>query len=208
MPEDRADQLLDLDIDIGSLVGPGRRKKPLVFTIKREIEEADLALLSQSAAIGPIEIKKLSQRHHGLARLIAAGTSSGDAAIMMNYDASRVSVLLGDPAFQELIAFYQGQVDDAFIKTADKLAGFSNDVLDELQDRLESSPEEFSTTELTRLLTVALDRTGLGPTTKSEQKVTLNIGDSIEAARKRALEARMARARQIPDAEIIDGDGA
>lgn len=204
MPED----FLDLDLDIGALAGPGRRSKPLSFSIRREIVPADLVMLATSSNVGAVAIKKLSQRHHGLARLIAAGTPPGEAAIIMNYDNARVSVLMSDPAFVELVSFYGAQVDEAFVKTADKLAGFSNDVLDELQDRLETSPDDFSTNELTKLLTVALDRTGLGPSTKTEKNVTINIGSSIEAARKRALDARMARAKMIPDAEIVEGNDA
>lgn len=196
--------LSSLEIDIGALVGPGRKKAELTFSIVRPIEVADLAMLATTSAIQPVEIKKLSQRHHGLARLLASGMSSGDAAIMMNYEVSRVSILLGDPAFQELVSFYQSQVEKAFVQTADKLAGFASDTLDELQSRLEENPSDFSTGELTRLLTVALDRTGLGPTTKNEQKVVVNISTTIEAARRRALEARMAQARQIPDAQIIE----
>lgn len=190
-------ETFDLDLNIAGLARPGRRKKPLAPRIVRPLRASDLALLASDAGTEPIRLKKLSERHHGLARLIAAGTPEREAAAIMRYDLSRVSVLKSDPAFKELVEFYRNRVDEAFDETALHMAGLTLEAIMELRERLEVEPESFSIKDLREVATSMADRTGHGPSSKQEVEVNVNLGERIEAARRRALEARLAAARDI-----------
>lgn len=199
---------LELDIEelndsVLGLVRRGRPSAQLSARVVRPIRVSDLAALAAPMPeTGPV-VKKLTDRHHGLARLLAAGVPPGEAGAIMNYDNVRVSILQTDPAFQELIALYRERVDEAFVSTMDQLSGMNRDVILELRERLETEPEKFSNEELRRLMETSLDRTGYGPTHKQETTVTISLSEKLESARKRALEARRAQA-QIIDAEAVD----
>lgn len=163
---------------------------PLEFAVVRPLQEADLVLLASPGATPAIPLKRISERHHALARLLALGTAPSEAAVVVGYELSRVSILQGDPSFKELVEFYRAQVDAEFADTVGQLAGFSKDVLQELRGRLEDKPESFDNKELKELLVTTLDRTGFGPTHKQEQTITVNLGERLAQARLRAAEAR------------------
>lgn len=194
-----------LELDIAALGRPGRRQEPLTFAVVRELRDSDLVLLASNASIKPIEIKKLSERHHALARLIAAGTRPYEAAAITGYHPTRVSVLLTDPTFQELVEFYRDKVDGQFLDVMDQIAGLSKDALLELRSRLEDNPEEFTIKALQEVITMTLDRSGYGPTHKQITEVNINLAARLEEGRRRALEARRAMIRDItPPAEAAE----
>ena len=112
----------------------------------------------QSASL----IKRLTHRHHNLARHLAAGVKPGDAAIMCGYSPSRVSILQTDPAFKELIQFYKEQQDREFGGLHEKLVTLASDVTDELQRRVEEEPEEIPVGQLVNIMEKTADRTGHG----------------------------------------------
>ncbi len=168
----------------------------LTLAVVRPLEASDLALLAANRGTASFELQKLSQRHHGLARSLASGVPPGEAAIIHGYDPSRVSILQGDPAFSELVAFYADKVDKAFENTAERLAQLSGEALNQLSDRLEDPETEFTTRELMSIAELGLDRTGYGKQTNSNVNVNLNLGDRIDAARKRVLAQRQAAAEQ------------
>lgn len=114
----------------------------------------------------------------------------------MGYEPSRVSILQGDPAFEELIRFYRDKVDYAFEGRLDQISSLSRDVINELRDRIEGAPEEFTNRELKELLETTLDRSGLGKVSTQVHGYT-DLGSKLEAARKRVLEERLAQARDI-----------
>ena len=188
---------LDLDLDLPGLIGPGRKAADLRAEVVRPLRASDLAFLATNRETAPLSLKRLSDRHHGLARLIAAGTPPGEAAVIMRYDNARVSVLQGDPAFKELIEFYRAKVDDAFDVTVEHMAGLTRDAILELRDRLEEAPDVFTNKELRELAATFADRSGHGPTSKQETNININLGERLEVARKRALAARLDLARDI-----------
>lgn len=178
---------MDLALETIS-IGPGRKAKPVAAVTVRELEPKDLATLSEERELKPTAIKRLGDRHHSLARLLAGGTTMMAAAAITGYNISRISILKGDPTFQELVEFYRGQQDEIYFDMHQQLAGLSADALQELRDRLEDKPEEFSSSMLLEIMTKTADRSGHGPS--SEQKVNVNFGiaDRLEKARKRHKE--------------------
>lgn len=190
---------LHIDLSAAELASPGRKRVELACRVVRPLEDADLAMLAGNRGTQPLTLKRLSSRHHGLARSLASGVGPGDAAMIHGYDPARVSILQGDPAFQELVGFYTEKFEAAFADMADRLAGLSRDTLDELQDRLEEAPEDFTNKELLAMLDSTLDRTGYGKQSMQTQ-VRVDLTSRLNAARERALESRLAAAKNItPD---------
>lgn len=191
-----------MQLDISNLVGPGRKPARVEAAHLRDIGEADLALLASGnvPAIQPAPLARITQRHHTVARLIAAGVPPGEVALITNYSASRISILQGDPAFQELVSLYQREVQAEFSTVLDNLAGLSSDAIEELRYRLEEEPENFSLKDLRETAELGLNRTGYPAAKTVENTVNINFGKQLEAARFRAKQAAQG---QIVDAEIL-----
>lgn len=197
---------IDLNIDVGQLAAPGRKQIPLTVEVVRPLEDADLVLLATSRETKPgTLVKRLTQRHHGLARSLAAGVPPGEAAIIHGYEPSRVSILQGDPAFQELVSFYAEKVDEAFEDVVENMAALSKESLNELHNRFEEDPEGFTNKELLTIAAEMLDRTGHGKRT-TQVNVNVDLSTRLEAARKRALEARINEANEAGMKDITPAD--
>lgn len=206
MDDGRAHTDLGLEIeelDFAAVVRPGRRSQPVTVSIVRPIRTTDLVLLATERGVKPEPLKKVTERHHALARLLAAGSSEGEAAAIIGYDLSRVSVLKRDPAFAELISFYRSSVDTEFAATMAQIAGLSKDILLELRERLENEPEGFTNRDLQGLLRDALDRSGYGPTS-TQVNLNADLGTKINEARQRAKAARLAQIRDVTPKETDD----
>lgn len=180
----------DLGLDIASLTRPGRKPSAVGGTFVRELGVEDLEELSAHRGTEPPEVKRLTERHHALARALASGMTEGEAGAMVGLLPARVSVLKGSPAFQELLALYREQKDRQFIETAARLAGLAQDAVIELQERLETEPEKISTGQLVEITKMAADRSGNGPTSTVNQNVNVDLSARLEQARQRALEHR------------------
>lgn len=174
----------DLSLEIGRVSRPGRRPAELRFGVLRPVEPHDVVAL-QSPAPGAIEIKRISERHHALARALAAGLSEAEAAASVGYDNARVSVLKASPAFRELLDLYRDKVDTEFSEIAGRLAGLTKDALVALQDRLEDQPEDISVGQLIEIAKLGADRSGFGPSQKVEQTINVNLAARMQEARKR-----------------------
>lgn len=133
----------------------------------------------------------LSERHRNLARLMAMGKTDWECSIITGYTASRISILKSDPAMKNLIKHYSEEKDIVYVQAHEKMAQVASTALDVLQERLEDPEQvaEMSNSQLLSIIEVSADRSGLGPTSKSEVSVNVNIADRLEAARKRAREA-------------------
>lgn len=169
----------------------GRAKQALTAVVEEALSEEDIASLQTERGVksAPV-VGKMRDRHHALARMLAEGHSEGSCAIALRYDISRVSVLKSDPAFQELVRHYRTLVNDEFVGLQQKLASLGVDAADILQERLEETPDEVSTPQLMQLLTLTADRTGHGPTSKTEVNVKVGIADKLARARERSSLAR------------------
>lgn len=164
-------------------------------TVVRELDEADLVMLGEEKGSKAPALKRLSERHHALARCLSQGMAPGDAAITCGYVASRVSVLQADPAFQELLAFYRQDVNMKYLDMHGVLAGLSLDAAMELRERLETDAQadekKISVGQLVELTKLGADRTGYGPQS-SQVNVNVDLAGRLEAARKRVA------MRQLP----------
>lgn len=166
----------------------GRAAIPVEVELIRPLMAADLAALDAPRNTSPSPIKRLRERHHALARNIASGMKHTDAAAICGYDISRVSILMGDPTFKELVAFYAEDVNKQYAQLHETLSGLAMDAALVLRERLEDEPEKVSTDKLTEIVKMAADRTGHGPTMRQELNVNVGISARLAEARKRIAE--------------------
>ncbi len=193
---------MDLSLDITTLASRGRKPEPCSATYVRDLREGDFVLLATNRSVVPIDIKRVSERHHALARLLASGVSVSEAAAILGYTVSRVSVLKQSPAFQELLALYKDTKLQEFADVAAHMAGLSKDALLEIRERLEEKPEDFTLKDLRETATMALDRTGHGPTASQiNVNISADMGDRLEKARTRALAAATGELIDVTPAE-------
>lgn len=151
---------MTLGLNIDKLAGPGRAAKPVQIELVREITEADLKSLAlKPAGSVPPPLKRLTDRHHSLARLIAAGKSEQECSFITGYDNSRISILKNSPAFQELLELYRQEARREFTSVLEHMAGISRDAVLELRERLEDTPERFTNNELMKISIDFTDRT-------------------------------------------------
>lgn len=200
-----------LGIDLSGLTIPssrGARAKPLTHLYVRDLNEADISLLISNPVRGSEtpSIQKLRHSHHTLARLIAEGRSYTEAGLIAGYVISRVSLLMKDPAFQELVEYYTFQVKDIFLNVHERLATMGMDALMELQDRM-NDPEAkpFTNKELMDIAELSFDRSGYGPKTTQVHEHKFAMDDLLKAVKDevrtrqngniKTLDARPAQAR-------------
>ena len=149
--------------------------------VVRELTPADLQQPKNSTAS---KVKKVSQRHHHLARCIASGMSNVEAGAVAGYCPSRISILKADPLFKELVHFYSATKQDVFTDTLEMLKNLTNEAVRELMNRLETEPETLSNDALLKALTIGADRTGFGPTT-TQQTLNISLTEQMDLAEKR-----------------------
>lgn len=185
------DQGIDLDLDLTPRTR-GRAAKPLTAAYVRDLTPADLALLATERGVQPKPIQRLRDSHHALARNLALGYKPGEVSAMTGYSLSRISVLCGDPAFQELLDFYKNDASEEFLAMKAQLDTrmMMNALTAEavLTERLEDEPETVKTKELNDIARDRADRLGFGP--KSTQvNVNVDMGEALRLAREREQRA-------------------
>jgi hypothetical protein len=164
----------------------GRAALPLTPVIVRELQSSDLALLGAEKGSQAPAIKRISDRHHGLARNLAAGMSEGEAAVICGLSISRVSILKADPTFKELLEFYRADVTKEYLGLHERLANVAGTALDELQTRLEDEPEKITVNQLLATVAMGADRTGFGPqSSQTNVNVNVDLASRLQAARER-----------------------
>jgi len=158
-PLDLDDTLLDFSIP--SARG-GRKPKgaPVRIEFTRELGTGDLDLIlnPQTQHSSAPAVKRLRASHHSLARMLAEGHKPQMCSAVTGYSPSRISILQGDPAFADLVAYYATQVAEVFIDTQKRLAELGTDAIEELQERLDIAPEDFTKKDLMSLVELTMDR--------------------------------------------------
>lgn len=127
-----------------------RMAVPIDFQVLRELGEGDIERLLDPEALprAAQRLKDLRQSHHHLAQVLAQGISQEQASLVTGYSPSRISVLKGDPAFAELLEYYQSNQESKFAEVTERKVRLGLSMLDELQERLEEGPEKFTNREL------------------------------------------------------------
>lgn len=167
----------DLDAIIDSVVPPharGRRQQELHASVRRELNESDVARLwalpdgGLGSTASPLQ--KIGFAHHSLAKLLAEGRTNAECSLITGRSASRISILKNDPAIMELIEYYRTQNEAVYLNIHERLATLGLSSIEELQQRLEDEPDSFSQRELMELAALGFDRSGYGPSSKVQHE--------------------------------------
>jgi hypothetical protein len=187
-------------MDLSHTLGLGRPQHGVSVEIVRELTTADLVGLAHPRGVATPHVKRLTDMHHYIARLVAQGEAGYAIALATGYSESRISILKADPAFQELVASKREEVEairlDVFRQTQAKAAAASMDGLDQMHDRILSG--ELADRDLAEYTFKLMDRTGHGPQSKTQNtNITLNYAEKLAAGRLRgdALDALVPIAR-------------
>lgn len=165
----------------------GRAPIPASGHAVRDLGPADIALLGVARGAVAPTVKRIRDSHHALARALAGGQTPGQASITTGYSLSRISILLADTAFRELLAFYRKNQDAAFADVQSRMSALALDVVQEIQDRIDERPGEFTNEQLRKTLETVADRTGHGPVTRSiNANIRVDLAARLETARQRA----------------------
>lgn len=171
---------MDLDLRIS-----GRAPKHETVSVVRELVPADLAMLATEKGVKAPPLHEVKDSHHALARLLAQGIKPGECSAITGYSLSRISILLDDPTFKELLAIYREgqQIKQADMMDRLNLMGLAAAAV--AIDRFENNPEDVEMKDVLKAVSIVSDRTGYGPSSRQTVNVNVNLADRIEAARER-----------------------
>jgi hypothetical protein len=134
-------------------------------------------------------IKQIRQAHHEIARLLAQGVKAVEISGITGYSQSRISILQNDPAFKNLMSFYETENKELNVDVQLRLRSLGLDAIGQISERLEESPEDFSNEELRKLAETVLDRGGFGP------KSSIQVSHGIDAATLATIKAETTNAQ-------------
>lgn len=162
----------------------GRGTSPLQVEFHRELTQSDLALLASERGIKPTQLTRIRDRHHALARCLASGMSNTEASAVTGYDPSRISILLSDPTFKELLQGYRSIEQGLLADFTERATTLTLTVMENLQEKAENG--DLSSSEELEILKATADRTGHAPVQKNlNLNVNAELGNRLAAARRR-----------------------
>lgn len=195
--------------------------KPIITcTIEAILEPSDLAALASGAlkqeateaaaahvptalpeVDDPTDLKKLRERHHSVARLIASGQSNTMVAALTNYTPAYLSVLLNNPSMQELVEMYRVQLGAPGAVVAEKLRTVGLEAVAKLATKLEAG--ELDPNHLLGLAKLGLDRSGHGPSSTQHVVKEDHILDHAKLAELNAKARAASQEYIVPRQAVI-----
>jgi hypothetical protein len=170
----------------------------------RSLARADLSVLLEKRP--KTELKSITDKHHRIARAVAAGLSNIDVAAICGITANRVAMLKASPTFIELAAHYRGIATADFVQSTDSYLEvlLANKLKAEvmLGDKLDAAidgDEFLPTRDLMAIARDAADRTGHGKV-QTNMNVNVDFASKLEAARRRSAGARVTTPTLVPEA--------
>lgn len=151
----------------------------------RSLTTADLGSLRARVTRDPI--KRIRDRHHHIAWLIALGKAHTDIAIECRISPVRISLYLRDPAFVEIVELKRAEISVSRREVVDALTAKSTEAMhlaeDEVINRLKTDTASIHIRDLNRITTDRMDRFGYGKhTTSDNRNVNVNFATNLEAA--------------------------
>lgn len=164
----------------------------------RPLSAEDLADHAQNGACQPVAMaKRMRFVHHAIARMMATGMKQVEIAAAVGVSETMISLQHRNPAFQELVAFYQEKADKEAFDLGQQIFFAGAEALDVVRDRLqdEDNVQLIPMRELRRLTTDLLDRSGFSPVKRSE-----NVKVSVGLTREELEEVKRGRSGIIRSA--------
>lgn len=184
-------------------------------TIEGVIEEQDLAALAFGSPVmqhpealpaesteDPSDLKKLREKHHSVARMIAAGLQQRMVSQICGYNESYLSVLLNNPSMQELVELYRIQNGAAGQIIVEKLKTVGMKAVERLEEKIDEG--KMSANDLIAAAKLGLDRAEHGPTSR-----THNIHENHHIDHAQVIGAmERARSKNVNRVHTIDNTRA
>jgi hypothetical protein len=198
-------------MDLSKLIVPDNLDvgKPLVTcTIEGILEESDLRELALSGLVensieseeDPADLKRIKEKHHSVARMMAGGLSQRMVAQLCGYSESYLSILLNNPAMQELVQLYRIQQGAGAAVITEKLRTVGLKALEALDIAIEAG--NLNKNELIQTAKLGLDRAGHGPQSKQHIVREDHLFDHTELERRNSEARARSASRIVPSSEV------
>jgi hypothetical protein len=150
------------------------------------------------------------ERHHAVARLVAIGATHDHIRRQTGISFKRISILLADPSFKELVTLYRDDVEKIWNRNVDQYLdlGMSNMIQTEamIADQLEEADEageKLPLLTLNRLSQDRADRFGYPKTSQVEHKH--DFATQLDRAIERSGKAREVKVIESTAVEVSEG---
>lgn len=143
-------------------LAPAKRGRPSagsgITSWVRELGEADVEALANQPQLptAPVDLQRVTHAHHSLARLIATGKPAVEVALLTGYTPEYIHRLKRDPAFIELLGYYETQKEQVFADVLERMKVLGLMTLEQLQQRIDEQPDSWSHRELMELAKLTL----------------------------------------------------
>ena len=146
------------EIELSGRGGGRKSLRVLDWHIVRSLTSEDIPALLAPPPVPPGMSRQVQMRHahHQLAQCLAKGIDDTEASLISGYSTNYISILRGDPSFQELLANYGEERKAVFVDVMERMKALGLHTLEELQARMEEDPDKFSNRELQELAKMLL----------------------------------------------------
>jgi hypothetical protein len=148
-------------------------------------------------------LRSIRNSHHMLARMLAEDRPGAEISSVLGYSTSRIKILEEDPSIKELVVHYRAQHDSRTADIATQVQNLTLNALQELAERLELEPEEFSKDELLKLVVNGLDRIGHGPSSKVNVSGQVDVAGVIAMVKTQSEAERARKVLSRDEAETL-----
>lgn len=174
--------------------------EPVELAEIRDLSRNELELLREGRET-ITRVQRFRDSHHRIARLLAVGLSNREVAERTGRSAAALSVLVADPAFQNLVANYRERVTEQFVDSVDEyytlatsnMLAAERHIADHI-DELDSRDELLPIRTALAISRDAADRFGYG-------KKQTNLNVNVDFAAK--LEKMIARSGKTIEGTIV-----
>jgi len=160
-----------------------------------EIFSIEPLTLEEVASCKP-RVQSLRHAHHTMAKLLARGLKDSEVARITNRSPPTVRNFRLVPANAELIDSYAGDTDEEITSLIDyrRTAMVAAEVkaMEEIIHRLDTVPDQISTSALLAIAANSQDRSGIAKQTVS-LNMNLDFGSKLDRARERLAKLQEAR---------------
>lgn len=126
---------------------------------REELENPAPQIKIRGYASSGMGLQRIRHTHHLLAMVLAEGATAQRASMLTGYAPTTIAMLQSEPKFKDLIEHYRSACMAEYEELKRRAASLGLSFLDELQQRFEDDPEDFSKKELMDYSTKLLDRT-------------------------------------------------
>lgn len=195
--------------------------EPIVGAI-RPLDLGDVLGLSDQPTTAPPPVAALRAVHHQVARLVASGTKHVEIAAIVGWSVSRISIMLNDPAFRELVQHYKERESELYLDVRARMLALGLDAAATLHERIIDNPDVVSDRTLLEVMAQTMDRAGHAPGRAAsgtvgtglssdelrtmKQEANVDAGRVIDASADSKLRSALQTEAEDPPSDSIDDD--